>query len=128
MTIKAGIITRFIIFTSILLLAGSSAVTLTKISLPLTDLVIITLSFAAIGLVALIVFLKGRPKDPAGQTMHMIVAISLKFLLELVLALMWFFVAKKTSAQSLLLFFVLYLGFSIYLAYLMLNTLKHRSL
>jgi hypothetical protein len=108
--------------------AGSFAVIFTKAGISFSDLFILTLSFAAIGLVSLVIFLKGRTKDPAGQTMHMLVAISLKFLLELVLALIWFFVSKKTSAASLLLFFVLYLCFSLYLANLMLNILKHKSL
>jgi hypothetical protein len=60
--------------------------------------------------------------------MHLLVAISVKFLMELVLALIWFFVAKKSDTPSLLLFFILYLGFSLFLVHLMLNTLRHNSL
>lgn len=48
--------------------------------------------------------------------------------MELVLALVWFFIIKKTTAASLLLFFVLYLAFSLFSIFRMLNTLKNKSL
>jgi hypothetical protein len=60
--------------------------------------------------------------------MHLFVAIVLKMPLEMVLALIWFFVAKKTCTYSLLLFFVLYLAFSLYSILFMLNTLKNKPL
>jgi len=56
------------------------------------------------------------------------VAVSIKLPLEMVLALIWFFVAKKTFASSVLLFFVLYLALSLYSIYFILKTLKSRSL
>jgi len=46
----------------------------------------------------------------------------------MVLALIWFFVAKKTYPSSVLLFFVLYLALSLYSVYFILKTLKSRSL
>jgi hypothetical protein len=56
------------------------------------------------------------------------VSAGLKFLLEIVLALLWFFVCKKTSLYSLLLFFILYLAFTLLSTFAMLKTLKSRSL
>lgn len=60
--------------------------------------------------------------------MHLMLAISLKMLIEMVLALLWFFVAKKNSADSLILFFILYLAFSLFSIFCMLKTLKNKSL
>jgi hypothetical protein len=97
------------------------------IGLLLIDLLVLTLIFSAIVLLSLYVFNLGLKKEPSGQTMHLLAAITIKILLEMVLALLWFFVAKKTSASSLLLFFVLYLSFSLYLIFLILNTLKKQD-
>jgi hypothetical protein len=60
--------------------------------------------------------------------MHILVAISLKLLLELLLALVWFFIAKKTLHSSLYLFFILYLPFTVFTTFAMFNTLKTKSL
>lgn len=112
----------------ILLLAGYLLVAFTDVTLHFSEIAILTLSFSAILLLSLYVFRRGLKKEPASQTMHLMVAVSLKMLLEMVLALVWFFVAKKTFSSSLLLFFVLYLAFSLYSIFLMLNTLKHKPL
>jgi hypothetical protein len=40
----------------------------------------------------------------------------------------WFFIAKKTGLPSVILFFVLYLAFTLFLILVMLRTLKNRSL
>jgi|WetSurMetagenome_2_1015567.scaffolds.fasta_scaffold01891_9 hypothetical protein len=121
-------ITGFLIFSTIVLLAGVLCVSFTRPGFTIADFLILALCFVSISLISLLIFLRGLKKEPQSQTMHLLVAIALKFLLELVLALMWFFVAKKTGPTFLILFFVLYLGFSVYLANLMLNTLKDRSL
>lgn len=92
------------------------------------DLAILVLSFTFISVVILLVFFTGLRKDQAGRTMHILVAISLKLLLELVLALLWFFIAKKTSLTSLYLFFILYLPFTVFTTFAMFNTLKTKSL
>jgi hypothetical protein len=56
------------------------------------------------------------------------VAISLKFLLEMILALVWFIVAKKTALPSVLIFFVLYLALTLFTVLIILKTLKNRAL
>jgi hypothetical protein len=111
-----------------ILLAGYLLVTFMDVTLKFSDIAILTLCFSAVILLSLYIFSRGLKKETASQTMHLLVAVTLKMLLELVLALLWFFVAKKTFTSSLLLFFVLYLAFSLYSIFLMLNTLKHKSL
>lgn len=112
----------------ILLPAGYLLVTFTDISLRFIETAILTLCFSAIVLLSLYIFSRGLKKDAASRTMHLMVAISVKMLTEMVLALIWFFVAKKTFTSSLILFFVLYLAFSLYSIFFMLNTLKIKSL
>jgi hypothetical protein len=110
------------------LLAGYLLVTITDINLQFGEIAVLTLCFSAIAFLSLYIFDRGLKKEPSSQTLHIFVAVVLKMLLEMVLALVWFFVAKKTYASTLLLFFVLYLAFSLYSILFMLNTLKHKSL
>ncbi len=127
MTFKK-IILRLILLSCLLFVAGYLSITMLNTALSRYDLLILILCFFAINLTILSIFIRGLRKEPAGRTIYLIAAISVKMLMEMVLALSWFFLAKKTSASSLLLFFVLYLAFSLFSIYLMLNTLKNKSL
>jgi hypothetical protein len=60
--------------------------------------------------------------------MHTLVAVSLKFLLDMILALLWFFISKKNSLTYVFLFFVLYLTFTLFTTIVILKILKYRSL
>ena len=108
--------------------AGYLLVTLTASSLSLSEIIILSGSFFFITFISLIIFGRGQKKEAGSQTMHILAAISVKMLLEMVLALIWFFVLKKTSPSDLLLFFVLYLAFSLYSIIFMLKTLKSKSI
>jgi len=108
--------------------AGILVVTLTGVQLQFHDIVILSTSFSAISLVTMIIFLKGQMKDPQSQTLYSLVAIVLKFLLEMVLALMWFIVAKKNSMPSVFIFFVLYLTLTLFSVMSMLKILKNKPL
>ena len=92
------------------------------------ELTILTIVFLFICIVTFVIFQRGQSKDPQSQTLHTLVSVSVKLLLEMVLALLWFFAAKKTSSESVFMFFVLYLTFSLFSVLLILKTLKHRSL
>jgi hypothetical protein len=46
----------------------------------------------------------------------------------LVLALVWFFVAKKTSLDSVFAFFVIYLTLTLFSMLIILKTLKNKAL
>ena len=92
------------------------------------EIVILSLFFILISLISLVIFFRGQSKNPESQTLHSLVSISLKFLLELFLVFFWFFLAKKSGFQSVLLFFVLYLTFTLFLIWIILKTLKNKSL
>jgi hypothetical protein len=108
--------------------AGYLMVSIIKLNLPLNDIIILSLAFTLIALMTLVIFLKGQTKEPDSQTLHSLVAVSMKFLLELVIALVWFIVAKKTSLPSVLIFFVLYLTFTLFSIWIILKTLKNKPL
>jgi hypothetical protein len=113
-----------------ILLPGTGYIlsSVTNLKLIYTDILILSLLFSIIALLTLIIFFKGQIKDPESQTLHSMVAVSLKFLLELILALVWFIVAKKTSLQSVLIFFVIYLTLTLFSLLIIWKTLKNKAL
>jgi len=117
-----------LILVSLVLLSGYILLAFTKTDLHFSDIGFLTAGFSSITLLSLYLFFSGRKKESGSQTMHIFVAVSIKLLLELVLALVWFFIMKKNGTASVLLFFVLYLAFSLFSTFLMLNTLKDKSL
>jgi hypothetical protein len=117
-----------LVFNALLLLAGYLTVTILKADLHIYDILIASLVFSVISVITLSIFLKGQTKEPDSQTLHSLVALSLKFLLELVFALVWFIVAKKTSLESVLIFFVLYLALSLFSIMVIVKTLKNKAL
>jgi hypothetical protein len=84
--------------------------------------------FSVIAFITLLIFIRGQKKEPDSQTLHSLTSVSVKFLLDMVLALVWFIVAKKTSLAYVLIFFVLYLALSLFSIWVILKTLKNRSL
>jgi hypothetical protein len=74
------------------------------------------------------IFFRGQKRDPQSQTMHLLVALGIKFIIELIIALLWFFVAKKSGLESVILFFVLYLAFTLFSVLVVLKTLKYKPL
>jgi hypothetical protein len=92
------------------------------------DVVTLSFFFTLITFTALLVFTRGRQKQSGRQTFSSLTAIGIKFLLEMILALGWFIIGKKTSTASVVLFFLLYLAFTIFLMTVILNSLKNKSL
>jgi hypothetical protein len=110
------------------LAAGFLVISKSGIGISFGEMALLSAIFAIIALLSIIIFFRGQEKDAATQTMHSLVSVTLKFLLELILAFVWFFVAKKTGLSSVILFFVLYLAFSLFLVMIMMKTLKNKSL
>jgi hypothetical protein len=108
--------------------AGYLITSVTKINVVYSDITVLSSAFSIIAVITLVIFLRGQAKEPDNQTLHSLVSVSLKFLLELVLALLWFIVAKKISLPSVLLFFVLYITFTLFSIWIILKTLKDKSL
>ena len=98
------------------------------INLSWKDIISLSSLFTLITIITITIFLRGQPREPDSQTLHSLVAISLKFLLDMILALVWFFIAKKTYAPSVLMFFVIYLTFTIFSIFVILKILTNSSL
>jgi hypothetical protein len=110
------------------MLTAYLTVAIIRLNVSFQEIAVLSVSFTLIAFITILVFLKGQTKPPDSQTFHTLVAISLKFLLELVLALLWFIVAKKTSMQSVLIFFVLYLTLTLFTIRVVVKTLKDKAL
>jgi len=99
-----------------------------NLSLNLNEAFILSTVFSGISLITLLIFFKGQSKEPDSQTLYILVAVSLKFLLEIVFALIWLIVVKKTALSSVLMFFVLYLTLTLFTIFVILKTLKNKVL
>lgn len=118
-----------LILVTILLTALGYAITAAaKISIPKSEILILPSLFALIVFLSILLFAIGVEKQPRNQTFFSLVAMGFKFLLEMALALIWFFIAKKTGTASVVLFFLLYLAFTLFLIFVVLNSLKDKSL
>ena len=109
-------------------MAGYFLVSVINLELAFTDILILSSGFSIISFITLTIFFKGQSKEPDTQTLYILVSVSLKFLLEIIFALIWFIVAKKSSLHSVLMFFVLYLSLSLFSICVILKTLKNRAL
>jgi len=99
-----------------------------NLSLNLNEAFILSTVFSGISLITLLIFFMGQSKEPDSQTLYILVAVSLKFLLEIVFALIWLIVVKKTALSSVLMFFVLYLTLTLFTIFVILKTLKNKVL
>ncbi len=112
----------------LLLITGYLLVSFSVPRILFSDIAILTSVFTIIAVITLIIFLRGQTKNPESQTLHSLVAVGLKFLLDMTLSLVWFIVAKKTSLQSVIIFFVLYLALTLFSVLVILRVLKNKSL
>ena len=117
-----------IILEILILVAGCLVTSNSDTDILFRGIFILSVAFALTAILILVIFFRGQGKEPVAQTMHLLVSLSLKFLVELVIAFIWFFVAKKTGLSSVILFFVLYLAFTLFSVLVVLRKLKHKSL
>lgn len=92
------------------------------------SLLLLPVFFGLIIFIALIIVFAAAGRDQKEQTLFLLASISLKLLAEMVLALFWFYDGKNSSSDSVLLFFVLYLSFSLFYVTAVLKTLKKKTL
>jgi hypothetical protein len=92
------------------------------------SLLLLPVFFGGIILIALIIVFAAAGRDNKEHTLFLLSSISLKLLAEMVLALFWFYDGKNSSSDSVLLFFVLYLSFSLFYVTAVLKTLKKKTL
>jgi hypothetical protein len=112
----------------IVVIAGFFIISTSDIGIHFRELLILSGIFTFLSALILIIFFRGQGKEPASQTLHSLVSIVLKFLAELILVFIWFFIAKKRGLSSVILFFVIYLTFTLFSVLVIRKTLKSKSL
>jgi F0F1-type ATP synthase assembly protein I len=112
----------------IVALAGYLVFLIADRTIRYSDVLLLLAGFSLISLVTVIIFHRGQEKDSQSKVLYTLVSLGLKFLLELVLALLWFVVAKKTSTTSVIIFFVLYLTLTLFSVIYISKILKDKPL
>jgi hypothetical protein len=83
--------------------------------------------FTVISLSAFLIFFAGIKKDTEGSVFHTLIALGVKMLSSFVFALLFFIVFKNRGTGSVILFFVLYLEFTLFVVFTFLSVLKSKS-
>jgi hypothetical protein len=89
--------------------------------------IILTGSFF-ISIIIMLVFIRGYNIGGKSWLTHTLAAISLKFILYLILIIVVFFFLKNRSLEFILTFFVIYLSFTSYLLFSFVKLLKTKNL
>lgn len=118
---------RLLIVTVIFILLFLAADMIFPGLVSLGDAVSLSSSFAFISLTSLIIFFFGSVKNPERSVFMTLIAIGVKMLLSFVLAMLWFLVLKNKGTESVLMFFILYLGFTLFVVSSFLRVLKHKT-
>jgi hypothetical protein len=92
-----------------------------------TDAVVLTACFTVAALISLLIFFDGTSSDARKSVLMTLVAVSVKFLLSLIIALLFFVIFKNRETGSVILFFILYLAFTVFILLTFLNILKKKS-
>lgn len=119
---------NLLVFDFCIFAAGTLLIKITEIEINPGDFLLLLFIFSLITLVYLILFIRGRKKSSEASTLHLLTATAVKLFSEMILALVWFVAVKKTGVESVILFFVLYLAFTLFSIMIVLNTLKTKSL
>jgi len=119
---------QLILLTFIILTSGSLIIRRTELPVDPSSFLSLTVIFAVVNGVSLAIAFAGQGKDKRDQPAYTLASISLKLLAEMVIALIWFFDEKKSGAPNVLLFFILYLSFSLFSIIAMVKTLNNKTL
>ncbi len=80
-----------------------------------THAVMLTAGFMLAAFISLLIFFNGYFSEPEKNVFMTLMALGVKMLLSFVLALLFLLVFKNDSTGSVVLFFILYLAFTIYI-------------
>ena len=94
----------------------------------LSDLLILAPIFTGITLVCITIFIFGQSQSPTNSLLYTLISLGLKLLTEMIFAIFLFVAAKKNYNEIVLMFFILYLAFTLFLILNILKTLKKKSL
>ncbi|MGM0529301.1 MAG: hypothetical protein ACQERS_12935 [Bacteroidota bacterium] len=119
----------YLLLYSLLLFALSAlAIYVLPSGLTLRDLLLPGIVLPVIVALSFVVLIFGKTREAERQPVFTIVAIGLKFVLSIIFALTYFIVLKRTGRDYIVLFFFLYLAFTVYLLKVMFKVLGNKSL
>jgi len=93
-----------------------------------THIIITIIFFFLINMGVLLAFFRGLDKNPKKGLLYTFAAISAKLLAYLIFILLFYLLTKNLSANYLILFFVLYLTFTIFILLAFVKELKTRKI
>ena len=91
-------------------------------------ILILVISFFVLSVAVLTLNYLGSGKPPESQMLFNLGAIGMKFLFSAIIALLYFEVFKKSGLNNILLFFVLYLTFTVFLITIIIKDLKTNTI
>ncbi len=89
--------------------------------------VLLAAGFTLAAFISLLIFFNGFYADREKSVFLTLIALGVKMLLSFVLALLFLLVFKNDSIGSIILFFVLYLAFTVYVVLTFTSVLKKKS-
>ena len=98
---------------------------------PLLDrgqVIITIIFFFLVNMGVLLAFFRGLDKNPKNGLLYTFAAISAKFLAYITFILLFYLLTKNLSSNYLILFFVLYLAFTIFILLALVKELKTRKI
>ncbi len=124
----AGKFINLFIYTLLVFAFMAIVILLVPLQVSISELLLTTFIFSVITSLALLLFLLGTDRSPERQPLYTMGAVGLKLFLFIIYAIVYFVVFKNTGAVYIILFFLLYLAFTIYLLRIVVKTLKIKSL
>jgi hypothetical protein len=109
----------------ILLVIGANVINPSLIN-PVASL-LLTGGFALAAFISLLIFFNGQQSDPEKSVFMTLIALGVKMLLSFVFALLFLAVFKNNQTGSVILFFILYLAFTVFVFLTIFSVLKKRS-
>lgn len=109
----------------LLLLFGLNKIS--PLSFPIKNILLLTGGFAFIAMTALVIFFLGTEGKGEKRVFATLIAIGVKMLLSFVLALLFIVVFKNNETGSVILFFIIYLVFTVYIFFTFFRIAKRTS-
>ncbi|HCC71378.1 MAG TPA: hypothetical protein DEQ09_09555 [Bacteroidales bacterium] len=119
---------RLLIYSIITFAISLAAISILPVDLSLPDILLPCIIFPLIAALAFFIFLMGTRANADRQPLYTAGAVGLKFILTVIFAVLYFVVMKNTGTAYIILFFLLYLAFTIYLLLGIVKVLKIKSL
>lgn len=110
-----------------ILSVGAILTTITSIGLSFRDVAIVSLCFFFINVLSFMIAQCGVDEEAKKSGILILASFGCKFVGELIFALVWFLFLKKIGAMSLLLFFLIYLAFTMFWVISTLKSLKTKQ-